>query len=208
MNKFLSYSARILSILLHPMLMPTYAVSMLAAAYAAYQSPLPAAYTAILVAGTFILTFAIPLSVILLLIKQGRLRDLYIEDPSERTLPYVYGLVATAAWCFFLSWVLKMPAYIVASAVGALVALLLVSIINYKWKISAHLASIGALIGAVAAWQYHNSISSLWLIPTLLVLALLLCYARLCLNQHTPWQTVCGLLLGLACTSLTCFISL
>ena len=158
------------------------------------------AYYVILLSGTLIFTCLIPLTVVYILYKQKRIEDIRIENRSERNLPYLYGIASTAVWCFFLWYVLKMPHCIIMMACGATIALILVAIMNYWWKISAHLSCMGALIGSVAGFSWYTGHFNLWLLPTLCFVALLLMYARLYLKAHTPMQIVCGFLLGLIIT--------
>jgi membrane-associated phospholipid phosphatase len=83
---------------------------------------------------------------------------------------------------------------------GVILALLAVTIINHWWKISAHLTGIGGLIGGVCSFAMNYSILPVGLVITLLLISLLLMYARLYLNAHTPMQVICGFLLGLLAT--------
>ena len=96
---------------------------------------------------------------------------------------------------------LRVPTYLLLTAIGATVALILVTIINRWWKISAHLSSLGGLIGGVMSFCLCTGIMpSMWLVICMFVVVLLLMYARLYLDAHTPLQVVCGLLLGLLMT--------
>ena len=99
-----------------------------------------------------------------------------------------------------------MPKCIVWIAVGAIAALLAVAIINRWWKISAHLTGIGGLLGGICSFSLCYVTLPIGLIITVLLLSLLLMYARLYLQAHTPMQVVCGYLLGLVCTFLPSLI--
>ena len=93
-----------------------------------------------------------------------------------------------------------MPAVWLIVAIGATVALLAVTIINRWWKISAHLTALGGLLGGVMSIALYYSVLPTPLIIGMLIVSLLLMYARLYLNAHTPWQVVCGYLLGIVLT--------
>ncbi len=182
------------------MLMPVYAMLLLVAAVSYKGAALSSAYIWLLLGGTLLLTCIIPFSVILLMIRQGQLRDAYIDNKDLRLVPYIYSIAATIAWCLFLWRVMKMPAVVTLMVSGATLALVIVTVINRWWKISAHLSCMGALCGAVAGYSWYTGSFNLWLLPTLLFVALLLMYARIFLKAHTPMQTVCGFLLGLLLT--------
>jgi membrane-associated phospholipid phosphatase len=101
---------------------------------------------------------------------------------------------------------MQLPIFLLLVAIGAMVALLAVTIINHWWKISAHLTGIGGLLGGICSFAINYSTLPIALIITVLVAALLLMYARLYLNAHTPLQVVCGFLLGLLCTFIPSLI--
>ncbi len=196
-------AAQILSILLYPMLIPTYAVGILCWAISSYTMPLPATYVWVALLGTFFLTCCIPLSTILLLIKQKAITDIYLYNPAERRLPYIYSLFACGFWCFFLQSVLHLPHIIIAMAIASTLVLLCVMIITHWWKISAHLSFMGTLVASVIGYSWHTSINPLWLISILLALTLLLMYARIYLKQHTTAQVIAGFTLGFSLTLLS-----
>ena len=85
-------------------------------------------------------------------------------------------------------------------AIGAIIALVVVTLTNLKWKISAHLTGIGGLLGGVCSFALYYSTLPLGLVITILATSLILMYARLYLHAHTPLQVVCGFLLGILST--------
>jgi membrane-associated phospholipid phosphatase len=101
---------------------------------------------------------------------------------------------------------LQLPIFLLLVALGAIAALLAVTIINRRWKISAHLTGIGGLLGGICSFALNYSVLPLGLIVGVLAISLMLMYARLYLNAHTPMQVVCGFLLGLLCTFIPTFI--
>lgn len=203
MKQLLTILAKGLSILLYPLFIPAYGMAFFCAAFSVQFLPLPAVYWWVSIVGTLLLTCIIPLTAILILIKRGAVSDLYIAQSAQRTTPYIYTICCFAFWCYFLFSALKVPTCLLLTAVGATIALVLVTIINRWWKISAHLSSFGGLTGGVMSFCLCMGIMpSMGLVISLFVVALLLMYARLYLNAHTPLQVVCGFLLGLLMTFL------
>ena len=201
LHTILTYISKILSVLLYPLFIPTYGMLLFCVAFERYYMPLPTIYWLVAILGTFFLTTVIPLTSILLLMKQGRVHDIHIADAKERTTPYVYTIVCFAFWAYFLFSVLKVPHTITITAIGATVALGIVTLVNRRWKISAHLTGFGGLTGGVLSFFLTGGIGvPLWLLLTLLILALCLMYARLYLNAHSSGQVVIGYLLGLTMT--------
>lgn len=201
MRHLLPILAKTISILLYPIWMPTLGILFLCIGLRGTLD-MQLGLWLVSILGTAIITVAIPLSAILICIKRGKTKDLYIEQREERTLPYIYTLVCYAFWCYFLIRILRVPVFAGISAIGATVALLVVLIVNRWWKISAHLTGLGGLIGGVASYFLFFQAQYIVVLTVLLLVALLLMYARIYLNAHTPLQTVCGLLLGLVLTLL------
>ena len=208
MKKVLNIVARILGGLFYPLWIPTYGILLYCLTLLPYSStPLhPYSPTPLLlyyiksILWTFILTGIVPLITIWIMIRRKQITDLYITNPKERSKPYIYTFTLFGIWTYFL-YSAPFPAFFFWSAVGATAALGAVTVINAKWKISAHLTGLGGLIGGILSWfLYYNLMPSTGLIALLLGAALLLMYARLYVKAHTPLQVVCGFLLGLLFT--------
>ena len=182
------------------MLMPLYGMVLFYITAWHYMPLLPVAYLNACIIGTAILTLIIPIILLIFLWKKGYIASLYIDDPRQRTIPYMYTLVCYGFWAYFLRITMRMPMFMIWIVIGVMVALLVVTLINYKWKISAHLTGIGGLLGGICSFAINYSICPIKIIILVVLLSLLLMYARLFLNAHTPLQVVCGFLLGLTCT--------
>ncbi len=189
--------SQIYSILLYPMFMPTYAIGLAYVGINSIALTLPIAYIVISIIGTFFITCCIPFSAIVLLVKKGKITDVYLMNRRERIAPYLCCLVSYAFWYYFIVRILGLPSVISGMAIAATLAIAIVTLINIWWKISAHLAGMGALLGSVISFSWYYGIYPLMLILVILGLSLLLMYARLILKQHTSLQVVCGFLLGI-----------
>ena len=205
-NKVLKILANSVSVLLHPMLMPCYGIALFFLSHQPIIALLPRVYGIISIVGTLVLTFIIPFILLLFLWRKGYIDSLHIDKAQQRTMPYIYTLVCYGFWTYFLHSTIHMPSFIVWIAVGAIIALLAVALINHWWKISAHLTGIGGLFGGICSFSLCYSTLPIWLIISLLILSLLLMYARLYLKAHTPMQVVCGYLLGIICTFIPSLI--
>ena len=206
MHKTLSILSQFWSILLYPMWMPLYGVILFCVAARKLLPILPASYMGMCIAGTAVLTLIIPIILLLFLWRKGYIDSLHIDNAKQRTTPYIYTLICYGFWAYFVRVTVKMPTFMLLVAIGAMVALLAVTIINHWWKISAHLTGIGGLLGGICSFALNYSTIPLMLIIIVLLLALLLMYARIYLQAHTPMQVVCGFLLGLLCTCIPTLI--
>lgn len=200
-QKILHIAAQAWSILLYPLWIPTYGMLMLYAFFTKQGLIMPVIWWGICITCTFLMTALIPLGYILYLYRRHMIRSLYIEDAAQRTIPYRMTALCYAFWSYFLASQLHMPLVIVVVAIGATLALILVTLINKRWKISAHLTSVGGLLGGVFSYAlYSGTMPTIGFMSTFLSATLLLMYARLYLRAHTSLQVVAGLLLGLCAT--------
>ena len=200
MHRLLHILAQACSVLLHPLLMPTYGMALYFGALLQIRPELPAAYCTIGIVGTILLTLLIPAGCIIFLWKTKRIDSLSIDDPKQRTSPYIYTIMAYGFWAYFVHQVLHLPPVILFISIGAMLALVAVTVINHWWKISAHLTGIGGLLGGICSFALYYGYTPIILIIITLMWSLILMYARLYLQAHTALQVVCGLLLGLLCT--------
>lgn len=199
--KTLDLIAKILSCIFYPLFMPTIGMVLLCHAYHTQIMPLSSLWIATTIGCTILLSCILPLTAIFILIRRGSITDIHISNPRQRTTPYLYSIVGFAFWLYMLIFTIKAPLCINVVALGAVVALCAVTIINYWWKISAHLTGMGGLFGGILSYCLSIQAFPTW--GTLCIwlgLTIMLMYARIYLKAHTPTQVIAGWLLGLCCT--------
>lgn len=204
MRRTLDILAKALGIGLYPLWMPTYGMMLYMLAVCKLSGPIHRLYVAFAIGGTFFFTAFVPLMMILFLIHRGQVHNIHISNPDERTTPYIYSITCYGFWCYFLHSIMHIGPYFLCVAIGATIALGMVTLVNLRWKISAHLTGLGGLIGGVLAYYFQTGQDIYYpLIITLLIVALLLMFARIYLREHTPLQVIAGLLLGILLTFFT-----
>ena len=208
MNRFLDITAKTLSVLLYPLFVPTYGMALFCWMQSLHsEMPLHWLWMTVAIVGTFILTCVLPITAIWILMRRGEVTDLYIDNPRERTMPYLYAMMGFVFWCYLLISILHAPLYLIYIAVGATTAIGLVAFINRWWKISAHLTGLGGLVGGVCSYCLGIGAIPTWQTMVMwLVLSWLLMCARLRLNAHTSAQVCAGWLLGMSATFLPYWI--
>ena len=206
MRQLLNILSQACSIVLYPMLMPLYGILLFCVGAKQLIPLLPSLYISLCIAGTAVITLVIPILLLVFMWKKGQIDSLHINDAKQRTTPYIYTLICYGFWAYFLRVTLQLPIFLLLVAIGSMFALLAVTIINHWWKISAHLTGIGGLLGGICSFALSYSVLPFWLIIIVLLIALILMYARLYLNAHTPMQVVCGFLLGLLSTFIPTLI--
>ncbi len=205
--------ARLLSIVFHPLLMPTLLFGILlfrapgAIGVDAFATPLRLSLLSLIAVGTF----GIPVLVIYFLYRSGYLHDLTLNDRTDRHLPYLFtGLIYNGLTYVFarrLQLVSEVAPELAIILGSITLSILLVGLISLSWKISAHGVGMGGTLGAlVGIMNKFGETDLFWIVLVFVLLAGLLASARLHLNAHTPAQVGAGLALGL-CISLSAVIA-
>jgi len=195
---------KIISFVFQPLLMPTFGIFMLV--NMDVFSVFSVAWKWIAIGGTFLFTGLGPASPILIMMGRGKIKDLYISKKEERTLPYVFSLLSYVFWTYFLWQTLHFPLFLVAVGIGSTISILLIILINLKWKISAHLASVGGVVGGVFGISYRMAINPLWFFVLVLTIAALVALSRIELKAHSPEQTLAGFTIGFLAVFLPCVL--
>lgn len=198
LNNISNTFAKLLSYLLHPVFLPSYAVYILLT-HSTFKINDKIAF--LIYALVFLNTCLLPVFATLLLKKFGMVSSMQIDHQSERTTPYLISFI------FFLStwWLLSkapLPPIVAQLMLGASIAILLTGVINLKIKISAHLVGIGGATGAFLVVGLSGFQDYSFFVVAGILIGGLLGWARLQLNAHKPLEVYSGFLLGLFCQLL------
>lgn len=201
-NKFIAGLANFLSTALSPLLMPTYGVFL--ALWVSILCLLPYGRRVVILLVCMGITCIMPLIFLSVLRHLKLVKDLHVNVREERTIPYVFTAVCYAVAAYYLYYC-HAPQWFVMFMVGASITILVIVLINFKWKISAHMAGIGGIVALI--YQIHvQGLSAFELLGVLcltIVVAGLLGSARLALRRHDAWQVLAGAVVGFLCVSLT-----
>jgi len=138
-----------------------------------------------------ILTSLMPLAYILWLLKQGLLTDIHISSPAERRIPYFLGVLG-AVIAYFVMKALGSSDLFLDFILTNIIGLGSLTIINMRWLISAHTASITT----IALFAGHAfSISTALLISPLIITTINI---RHYLKRHSMGELVSGAVVGMA----------
>ncbi len=156
-------------------------------AFQAAESPSQAVMWALIYVA---LVIVLPMAYIVWMVKRGKISDVHMGVRGQRLKPFLVSLAATTvAW-----WTLRTlgaPAVIPVLALSGMIQLAVLAAITLVWQVSMHaMSTAAAVVGAV--WVYG--------VPALLLMVpilLLVSFARLRLNRHTPAQILVGAMIGL-----------
>lgn len=187
--------ASLLSAVLHPLILPTLGMITLfnLNTYLSYSIPGQAKKFILLI--VFINSAIAPVLSILLLKKTGFIKDVMLDERSERMLP----LLLSAIYFFITYYLLRkvaLPSLLYFYIIGATVLVLLTLIITFRWKISIHMVSMGGFTGFLISLAFLLHIDIDWLLILTFLASGLLGTARVKLNAHDLPQVFAGYAMG------------
>ncbi|HRR62645.1 MAG TPA: hypothetical protein P5071_02260 [Paludibacteraceae bacterium] len=196
---------KIISILFQPILLPTYGM-LLMMQIPLFANNFPFYWKAYAVGGTFLFTGLLPAIPVLIMYFKKQISNLFISNREERTLPYLFSFLAYLFWGLFLLRTMRLPLFIASVGFGSALSIIIITFINTKWKISAHLTSMGGFTGGVFGICYRFALNPVWLFVVVLFVSCLSAIARIGVKAHTPMQTLAGFVVGFLCTFIPVMI--
>lgn len=194
-GKPIAMLAHVISDVLSPLLLPVY--GMIIALWATPLRHLALDVRLWSTAGVAFITAAVPFLFIFFMFKLGKVNNMSISDPKQRTIPFSVTIVCYIAAALFL-FSLHAPTWLVVFYAGAALVTLLTMIITFRWKISAHTGCVGGLAAIIFWLVQHGLISTaplVWL-STVAVAAGIVAWSRLYLNHHSATQVFAGVVMG------------
>lgn len=187
--------SRILSYILHPLLIPTLATSALLLKPEVYTIVLPVSLITWFLSVVFLFTLVIPVTGMLILLKFNAVTSLEMNVRSERTIPLIIASTSFMLLLFQLKSTNVPPIflYVLYSATFALIAGLM---INLVYKISLHTLGWGAIAATLTVISLRLGIPLLIFIIPAVILSGFAGYARLKENAHNQAQVYLGFIAG------------
>ena len=189
--------AQVLSVLFHPILLPTYLFGIVL-----YGLP-PAIITfpmerrwAVLVL-VFCTTFIIPGLGTYFMYRHGYVGNLLLEHRPERNIPFFFTTVcfAITAYLFYQEAYFDRLFFYIMTLIT--LSVFLTFLFSFRWKISAHAVGLGGALGILFLLNKvlpENQL--LYIIVAAIILTGLVLSARLELEAHSPAEVYSGFLLG------------
>ena len=175
--------------------MPTYGFALIFFTKNYISTFTPPNFKLVILAVTFVFTFLLPTINVLILLKMGKINSLEMETNKERIIPYGSAALYYFA-LFYLFYHAQFPAVFKNLVLGGALSILFTWLINFKWKISAHMVGIGGIAGAALGIIYRLHVDMQLILLVIIFFAGILGYARLRLKAHTPAQVYTGFILG------------
>jgi hypothetical protein len=201
---FLNRVAKVISVIFHPLFMPLYGMAIILSAPTLFGY-LPFNVKRLLILIMLVNNVLLPFSLMPFFIQRHIVSSYSLDERKDRNIPLI---LTTVLYCTTSYIIFKFPipaflkTYIFATAILSLV----VTIINFRWKISIHSVAAGALTAIVLLLSMKMAAPLEWyLIPSIIAAGVILS-SRLKLNVHNPAQVWVGFFTGLF--GLTLFMAL
>lgn len=188
--------AKVISVIFHPVVVPTYIIAVLLTLNAHFALILPLKAKGLLLGIIFISTCIFPVLMVLVLKYTGKVLSLEMENRQERTLI----LAISGVFYYLCWWMLRQMNFSMVFQlfmIGTFYTLVITIVVNLFWKVSLHMVAAGGATGMLIG------ISLLLIQPVqaILLLTILLSgiigFARLKLQSHDPAQIYVGWIVGL-----------
>ncbi len=189
-------TAKIISLVFHPIIMPTIGLLILFNTQTYINYAIPKELKQFILLLIIMSTLIMPLLIILLLYSKKYISSILIKNRKERLLPYIFTILFYIFSLYMLTKV-PVPPIIFKFMIGTTISVIVATLINIKWKISAHMIGLGGLFGALFCVSAILTTNVTLYIIAILVVTGLVGSSRLILKSHTPSQIYLGFLLGI-----------
>jgi hypothetical protein len=195
-EKILKYSAKVVSGLFSPLILPTVGVLLIMnyiPAVEYYSVKLKFVMIAVVICSSCL----IPLLYLFLSnLNQKLFNEKWLNN--SKMLFYLFSCLSVFLGAQLLG---KLPITGIFRLflLGICFVLLIDFIISFKWNISEHLSIIGGLWGILIVLNFRYGIDIIWLLILVSLLSGIIGASRIFLEHHTPAQVYTGFVLGAIC---------
>lgn len=195
-NPLLTFPAKLISYILHPLFVPIYAMLFLVYIHPSFFagfSPKQQGQT-ILISLVNLVFF--PLIAVLLLKAVGFIPSIFLRNQKDRIIPYI----ASGIFYFWCYTVFKEQSIYPPVAASFVLGIFLASsgalIANIYFKISMHAIGMGGWLGLFVLIANSGSMLMTWPLAVVILLTGFVGTSRLLLQNHNPFEIYTGFLLG------------
>jgi membrane-associated phospholipid phosphatase len=189
----LEKTAKIVSIVFNPILLPTLGFILLF--YSGFYNTMltPDAKRFILLI-IFFSTATLPMLTIAILALNSKF-DFLMPNSRDRIVPLLFASVFYYIGFLLLGRIHFLPVFKLFM-IGSVLLIIILLFISFKWKISIHMAGVGAITATFFALSFRGGVNPVTTILILVVVSGLIGTSRLALNKNSLLQVAAGYLLG------------
>lgn len=192
----LERGANILSILFNPLLVPLFAFILLFVF--TYLNIMPIEYVAFVLSIVITFTILAPLLFILIYKWMNKWTLNEISERKRRFVPYLLTMMSYIT-CLITMYKMHFPYYFSGIIVAALLCMFICTLLNFRWRVSIHLAGCGMFIGGLLAYSLLFYFNPVWWLSGFILLSGIQGTARISYHQHTLLEVNAGFMVGMFC---------
>lgn len=194
--------ARIVSVICHPLFLPTWVMALLLKISPDLFFGLDAKQQLLRVITVAYTTITFPLLTVFLLWRLGFVENMYMRDQKERYVP----LIASMLFYFWVFWLFHKQFQAHAALQVFLLAVFLSTVITFLFnlfsKVSMHTAAFGVLSAFAIYMAWQGIQGAVILVVLSVFLTGIVASVRLYLKEHTPAQIYSGIGIGVVAVLL------
>ncbi len=187
--------AKVISVIFHPLLIPTYLIAVLINLNVFFALMIPDEAKWKIIILVLITSAIFPLIILYGMYRLKLVKSLLIDSREERLYPYIATSIFFFVSCYMI-WQINISPVYYYCLLGASILAVLTLLINIYWKISAHTVSMGGVLGILIGLQTVLLIDIMLLIVITILISGIVGFARLRAGTHTQAQIYTGYILG------------
>ena len=160
-----------------------------------YLNRMPLGYKLFVLFIAYIFAILLPVSLIKLYHRYHGWTLFELGAREQRVIPYLVSILCYFL-CYYVMIFYHVPHLMGSIVVAALVVQIVCAIVNMWWKISVHMAAMGAMAGALAAFGFKFMFNPVWWLCGQFLLSGMVGSARMILRQHNLRQLYIGFIVG------------
>lgn len=200
-DKLIEAAARFFSTVLNPLLAPAYGVFLVL--WTSVLCYLPSGTRMAVLTVVFGITCILPMILIGVLHNFRIVKNKRLDDPKERFYPYLFTILCYVGAAFYLNHA-HAPMWFVMFLAGCALTCIVSTIVNLRWKISAHMGGMGGLVALL--YQIHiqglGAFNIFHLLCVTIILSGIVGTSRLILRRHSFLQVMAGFINGCICVTI------
>ena len=198
-DRSLIRTARVISAIFTPFSIPFLAFLILF--LFSYLRIMPIQYKLIVLGVVYCFTILMPTLTIFLFRKINGFSPEDLGERKRRFMPFLLT-ITSYAFCLVMMHRLNIPWYMTGIILAALIMMVICIVVNLKWKLSEHMAGVGAIVGGLVSFSALFGYNPVWWLCLFILIAGVLGTARIILQHHTLGEVLVGFAVGLICSLL------
>lgn len=198
-DRTLIRTARVISAIFTPFSIPFLAFLILF--LFSYLRIMPIQYKLIVLGVVYCFTILMPTLTIFLFRKINGFSPEDLGERKRRFMPFLLT-ITSYVFCLVMMHRLNIPWYMTGIILAALIMMVICIVVNLKWKLSEHMAGVGAIVGGLVSFSALFGYNPVWWLCLFILIAGVLGTARIILQHHTLGEVLVGYAVGLICSLL------